>query len=40
MVYEFNFPLQIERGDDPSQLIEVQQSSFYYLHPFWACWAP
>ncbi|KAJ8625741.1 hypothetical protein MRB53_034271 [Persea americana] len=22
MVYEFNFPLQIERGDDPSQLIE------------------
>lgn len=23
MVYGFNFPLQIERGDDPSKLIEV-----------------
>ena len=23
MVYEFNFPLRIEKGDDPSELIEV-----------------
>lgn len=24
MVHEFNFPLQIERGDDPSKLAEVR----------------
>lgn len=24
MVHEFNFPIQIERGDDPSKLIEVR----------------
>lgn len=23
MLHEFNFPVQIEKGDDPSQLLEV-----------------
>jgi len=24
MVYGFNFPLQIEKGDDPFKLVQVQ----------------
>jgi hypothetical protein len=26
MVYGFNFPLQIEKGDDPLKLVQVQKS--------------
>lgn len=29
MVYGFNFPLQIQRGDDPSKLIQVSMKMEY-----------
>lgn len=32
MLHEFNFPVQIESGDDPSQIVEVTTSWNEYMH--------
>lgn len=34
MLYGFNFPLQIERGDDPSKFIQVHMDSSYPYSSF------